>query len=344
MEDQQEAAVLEPMQEQSSALSLITGSEILAQVSTAKKYPRELSRFSARALQLATYDVETAQGCIYSVPRAGKKLTGPSIRFAEIVASAWGNLRIAARVLGNDGKVIKVEAVCHDLETNVAYKIEKDRKITDRQGKTFSEDMIVVTGNAAASIAIRDAIMRVIPKAVSKGIYDKVRQIAVGDKTGGKTFTKRRDDAMAFFKSLNIEPERVLAAVEKRKVEDLDLDDLETLLGLATALKNGDSTPEEVFPLPAKPDMKFGSDAGATETVTVGSHLDNEHIAAIRKLLVSMAIAEKDFMRWGQQQGYWKPRTSLEELPIAGPGKLKWIIQNWKDIEPMVDKIQPELT
>jgi hypothetical protein len=41
--------------------------------------------------------------------------------------------------------------------------------------------------------------------------------------------------------------------VEKKTIEDLGLDDIATLKGLATAVKDGDTTVDEAFPAPALP-------------------------------------------------------------------------------------------
>ena len=64
---------------------------------------------------------------------------------AEIIANAWTNLRVATRIIGNDGRMITAQAVCHDLETNVAVCKEVKRSIVTKKGYTFSQDMQVVT-------------------------------------------------------------------------------------------------------------------------------------------------------------------------------------------------------
>lgn len=329
------------VQEEKQPLALITAAEIDAQVTTAKNFPRTISRCESRAVELCTFDVDTAQSCIYTVPRAGKKLTGPSIRFAESIAAAWGNMRIAARVLGNNDKVVTVEAVAHDLESNVAFKVEKQRRITTKEGKTFNDDMVVVTGNAAVSVAMRDAILRVVPKSFQKKVYDQVRRVAIGEK-GSKPFAKRRDDAMAYFKSLGIAPERVLAAVERPKLEDIDTDDLELLIGLATAIKNGDKMPDEAFPVPENPEKEMNVGKKATVVVKEAPvNTDLEDIDRVRKLLTRSNIAEADLMAYGRDKGIWKVKSSLDEFPFGAPGKLAWIIANWESIETEIQKPLP---
>src|SRR6185369_14649302 len=67
--------------------------EIDIQIATAKRYPRSITAFKRQCLEMATLDEETAGSMYYVLPRAGKKIEGPSVRLAEIAGSAWGNLR-----------------------------------------------------------------------------------------------------------------------------------------------------------------------------------------------------------------------------------------------------------
>ncbi|MFN8826683.1 MAG: hypothetical protein ACK501_17070, partial [Planctomycetota bacterium] len=46
------------------------------------------------------------------------------------------------------------------------------RRITGKNGRRYSSDMIGVTGNAACSIALRNAVFRGIPRAFWIDIYD----------------------------------------------------------------------------------------------------------------------------------------------------------------------------
>ena len=62
-----------------------------AQVSTAKRYPRNISRAVDNSIALATLDNETAQSMGYALPRGGKPITGPSVHLAKLVVSNWGN-------------------------------------------------------------------------------------------------------------------------------------------------------------------------------------------------------------------------------------------------------------
>ena len=86
--------------------AITLGAEVDIQIATAKRYPRSISDAKQKLYELAAQDEKTAESMEYAVPRAGKAITGFSIRFAEIAAYSWGNLRVEDAVTGTDGDVV----------------------------------------------------------------------------------------------------------------------------------------------------------------------------------------------------------------------------------------------
>lgn len=227
-----------------SALQAMTRADIDQQIATAHAYPRSIKRFIDEATDMATLNEEIAAGCIYALPRDGKTIEGPSARLAEIAASAWGNCRAGARVIGEDKDFVTAQGVFHDLEKNVAIAFEVKRRITDRNGRRFKPDMIAVTGNAAASIALRNAVFKGIPKSFWNEVYNSARKVVVGDT---KTLANRRAEAIVYLQKFGVTEAQVLAKLGRAGAQDITGDDLVTLRGLVTALKEGDTTVEETF-------------------------------------------------------------------------------------------------
>jgi hypothetical protein len=226
--------------------------QIDVQIATAHKFPRSVKKFQDSALSLATINIETAASCFYKLPRFDKKtgetknIEGPSVRLAEIAASCWGNMRVQARIIGDDGKFVVAQGVAHDLENNLASSVEVRRKITDKKGNRFSDDMVGVTANAACSIALRNAIFKVVPKALVDVVYQQAKKTAVGN---AATLSERRERALAFFNDkLGISRERVLKALGKTGVQDINLQDVETMLGWHSAIQDGDAEIDTIFP------------------------------------------------------------------------------------------------
>lgn len=224
----------------------IMRNEAEAQLDAAHKYKRSISKFLHEATGLATVTQEVAESCIYSMPRADKMITGPSVRLAEICASSYGNLQIGARVVSVEDTEVVAQGAAWDMEKNLRCMIEVRRRITNKYGKRYNDDMITMTGNAAASIALRNAIFRVVPRAFVDRIYDKAREVAVGN---AKTLGTKRLQLIERFGKLGVTQDRILQRLDKKGVDDIDLDDLTLLIGLGTAIKNGESTIEEAFPV-----------------------------------------------------------------------------------------------
>ncbi len=235
-------------------VAALNKSEIDQQITTAKQYPRGIRQFLDEAKALVTLNEQVAQECIYALPRkerdqaTGKTITknieGPSARFAEIIAHSWGNARAGARTVDETGDFVTAQGVFHDLEKNVAITYEVKRRITDKHGRRYNADMIGVTANAACSIALRNAVLKGIPKAFWQPLYESARQVVMGD---AKTLANRRSDALAFLQKLGATQEMVLELLEVKGIEDITLDHLVTLRGLATAIKDGDTTVEQAF-------------------------------------------------------------------------------------------------
>ena len=233
---------------QADVLQAINKSEIDIQVATAKQYPRNIPDVLNKISTYATMDVETAADCFYVLRRNGSNgsntVEGLSVRMAEIIAGAWGNLRVQTRIVGNDGRTITAQGICHDLETNVAVSVEVKRRITDKYGKTYSEDMQVVTGNAASAIAFRNAVLKVVPKAVTKRVIEGVKQVALGQSLDLET---SRQKMLEYFAKLGVTKEMILDYLNLKKVEEIDKEAVFELRATANAIKEGTTTVQETF-------------------------------------------------------------------------------------------------
>lgn len=239
--------------QQAEMLQAINRSEVDMQIATAKQYPRHIPTVLNQIATLATLDSETAEDCFYVLRRGGSNgsnaIEGLSVRMAEIIAGAWGNLRVQTRIIGNDGKTVTAQGVCHDLETNVAVSVEVKRRITDKYGKTFSEDMQVVTGNAASAIAFRNAVLKVVPKAVTKRVIADVKQVAMGQALDLETSRQRM---VEYFAKLGVTEELLLEYLELKKREEIDKERVFELRALANAIKEGTTTVQEAFLQPVE--------------------------------------------------------------------------------------------
>lgn len=231
------------------SLAAINRSEIDMQVATAKAYPRDVHKVINEITTYATMDQETAVDCFYKLKRGQTEIEGLSVRLAEIFAGAWGNLRAQARIIANDGKFITAQGVCYDVEKNVAVSVEVQRRITDKYGKTYNDDMQTVTGNAACAIAFRNAVFKVIPKAVTKNAIERIKQVALGKATD---LSSNRAKALKWYNQSGVTTDDLLEYLEVGSIEDIDAEKTFSLQAMANAIFNGETSIEDAILTPLK--------------------------------------------------------------------------------------------
>ena len=229
-------------------LQAVNRTEIEMQISTAKQYPRVIKDVLSNIKTLALMDPETSESCFYALSRDSGEgdafIQGVSVRMVEIIASSWTNLRVQTRILSNDGRVITALGLCHDLETNVSISVEVQRSITREDGSTCSEGMQIATGNAASAIAFRNAVLKVIPKALTQKVINEIHAHAL---TQCADVEVSRNNVMAYFKRLGVGQERVLRYLQVKALTDVTEKEIFTLRHLKTAITEGSTTIAECF-------------------------------------------------------------------------------------------------
>jgi hypothetical protein len=246
--------------------ALMVKAEIDSQVTTAKAYPRDLAISVKKAMSTACFNQAIAQACMYTKP-VGKSdtVTGASIRLAEIMIAAWGNIHCSTRLVRNDSKFISIEAIVIDRENNLIYSETVERSImtSAKNGQTprqYSYDMIQNTSAAGASIALRRAAFRLFGKAYVDLIYEATRQVATGKKQSvlndSETFEVTREKKIRLFQKSGIEPEKIFAYFEVNSIEEITPENLEIIIGIQNNIKEGDLKKEEAF------NKTFNNDTG----------------------------------------------------------------------------------
>lgn len=226
------------------ALAQATSAEINQMVATAKQWPRKLRAVDARVVDLISSSQDTAAACSYAIPRDGKVITGPSVRFAEIIFSAWGNCRSKSRTVDEGTEYVTAEGLFFDVENNTAISCEVKMRIVDREGRRYSHDMIVNTSNAAGSKAARTAVLRGIPKAWWQKHFDYAQQVVAGDV---RTLPQRRDSALSLFRAFGMTPAMLCQVVGVDAVSELGIEHLATLQAILNALQEKETTVEQLM-------------------------------------------------------------------------------------------------
>jgi hypothetical protein len=249
---------------------------------------------------------------------------------AEIALASYQHIKAGSRIINDDGKFLTAQAVVHDLENNVAVSIEVRRRVTNKSGQRFGDDMIAVTGNAACSIALRNAVFRVVPRALITPVYEAAKRVAVGDV---KSLTSKRAQIIGRLKQMGAKEASILAAVGAEKIEDIDLAKLEVLIGLGTAIKDGETTLETAFPgaapatdgkpifkeepkaVPAAPEQPVAAPAAPEPVAVEPAGTAQERLAAV---VTDAGFTLDTFNRWCIDTGFLQAEVGTwAEVPEA---------------------------
>lgn len=230
-----------------STLAIITKSEHAAMVETANlpRNKRNIEQFQKLLITYATYSQAVALTMFYSLPRAGKQIIGPSVRYAEVVAPCWKNNSAGSRLIGSAENTITAQGVFMDYENNVRNVKEVPRRITDKENRRFNDDMILTTGKAVLSIAYREAILKGgVPMALWTPAYEESKMTAVGK---AMSHTQRIDTAMEYLTKLGVTEWQICNAVAVPSPKEMGVDEILTLRTLCEEIKQQKRTIEEVF-------------------------------------------------------------------------------------------------
>ena len=155
-----------PHRKDGGMLSTREAQEVQAAVFMAKSFPRDEER-SIQRIQKSCQRIGLAQKAVYSYPKGGTKVTGPSIRLAEAIAQQWGNIQMGVMELEQRDGESTCMAYAWDIETNTRDSkiFTVPHKIQTKSGEkvlTDPRDIYELVANQGARRK-RACILTVIP-------------------------------------------------------------------------------------------------------------------------------------------------------------------------------------
>lgn len=242
--------------------------QVQAQLMVAKRFPRDSMAAYTRIMKEFERP-SLAKSALYTYPRGGQTVTGPSIRMAEVLARNYGNLEYGIREIERrDGKSI-CEAYCWDVETNVRFprQFEVAHKRDTKQGAkdlTDERDIYELIANMGAR-RMRACILSIIPADFVEDAVDRVRKVlALGDKS--EPLHDRIKRILLAFKELGVTQEMI----EKRlghAAAEIIADEIVELQGIYNALKDKTAKREDFFEIKKTTDELVASIAAANAPV-----------------------------------------------------------------------------
>lgn len=225
--------------------------EVQGQIIMAKRFPRNEAEAYANIMQ-ACQRKSLAEKAEYEYTRGTSKVTGPSIRLAEVIAQNWGNIDFGYVELERSNTETKVLAQAWDLQTNTrqskVFTVSHIRET--KKGNyaiTSSRDIYELIANQA-SRRIRSCILSIIPSDVVESAIQQCRKTLLdGEKKPLKDVVK--DVVLAFQRDYNV-PVESLEKYIGCKSGSFSMNDCIRLRKVYNSIKDGMAKREEIFELP----------------------------------------------------------------------------------------------
>lgn len=156
--------------------------QVKAALFSAKQFPRDQQLAFNRIMQ-ACQRKKLAEEAVYEFPKGGSKVTGPSIRLAEVLAQSWGNMEYGVIELEQVNGVSKMEAYAWDIETNtrrsMIFNVKHERKARGRIDKLDDpRDVYELTANMGAR-RVRACILGVIPGDIVDAAMERCKKTLI---------------------------------------------------------------------------------------------------------------------------------------------------------------------
>lgn len=221
--------------------------EVQGAIFMAKQFPRDEYAAMSRIERMCER-MNLAEQATYSYPKGGKQVTGPSIRLAEAIAQAWGNIDCGVIELENKNGASELMAYAWDLETNTRVtKMFKVKHVRDTkkgsQDLTDSRDVYELTANFGAR-RLRACILSVIPGDVIDQAVNVCKETVTNqDKTPIQDRIKKLEKA---FKEMKVTRDQ-LEEFAQRNLSEFGKEEIFILQGVFKAIRDGQGKIEDYF-------------------------------------------------------------------------------------------------
>jgi hypothetical protein len=216
----------------------------------AKRFPRDEAQSYNRLMQACSRP-GLADEAIYSFPRGGQKVEGPSIRLAEELARCWGNIDYGLRELSRRDGESEMEAYAWDMETNTISSQKftvrhfRDRNSSNggKQALTDERDIYEIGANMGAR-RLRARILAIIPGDLAEAAVKKCRETLDGNSE--IPLADRIRTIVVEFGKLGIQAPVIERRIGK-KLDSMLPADLTDLRNIFKSLRDNMSKPEDWF-------------------------------------------------------------------------------------------------
>lgn len=228
--------------ESSKAIAEAQGKLIIA-----KNFPRDEHLAYAKVIE-ACKRRSLAEKAIYSYPRSGSTISGPSIRLAEELARCWGNVDFGIKELSQKDGESEMSAYCWDMETNTMSSqtfVVAHVRDTKKGQVRLTEQRDIYENNAnMAGRRLRARILAILPPDLVEAAVAECKKTLAGDNE--IPIADRINKMVASFAKFGVK----IDTLEKRlgrKIDTMTTEDICEYAGIYNSLKDGNSSISDWF-------------------------------------------------------------------------------------------------
>ena len=244
---------------QDNTMGAVASAGEIARVQAQLVYAANFRRDPVRAVDrmlTAFQRPSLAKVAVYQYGRGGTDVTGLSIRAAEAMATAWGNMDFGLREIEHRTGESTVEAYAWDLETNVRRAITfrvphyRDTK-NGRKKLEDSRDIYELVANNG-SRRVRACILAVIPRDIQEAVENQVKETM---KAAFDITPENLQEWLAAFEAVGV-TKAMLEAYIQRNFDAITPAQLTGLMAKYNAICDGMAKVSDFFEIPAAPGKK----------------------------------------------------------------------------------------
>jgi hypothetical protein len=220
--------------------------EVQGAILVAKRFPRNEKEAFDKIL-LACQRPSLAESAIYTYARGGTDITGPSIRLAEAMAQAWGNIQFGIRELEQRPGESIMESFAWDVESNVRQvKVFTVRHVRATKKGSYAledpRDIYEMTANQGAR-RVRACILGILPGDIVEAAVEECEATMKAKADTGPDALKKLVEAFGKF---SVTREQIEARIQRR-IEAITAAQLVGLRKIYNSLSDGMSTVGDWF-------------------------------------------------------------------------------------------------
>ncbi|MBP5431585.1 hypothetical protein [Ruminococcus sp.] len=252
--------------ESSKAIAEAQGKLIIA-----KNFPRDEHLAYSKAIE-ACKRKSLAEKAIYSYPRSGSTISGPSIRLAEELARCWGNVDFGIKELSQKDGESEMSAYCWDMETNTMSSqtfVVAHVRDTKKGQVRLTEQRDIYENNAnMAGRRLRARILAILPPDLVEAAVLECKKTLAGN--NDTPISDRINKMVVAFNKFGVKIDTIEQRLG-RKIDTMTTDDISEYIGIYNSLKDGNSSISDWF------DVKLNADKSKELTeLIMGAEEENK--------------------------------------------------------------------